>query len=154
MVPLAELLLLTSAAEWRVTSVNSDAITPSTTSVKPQSYVGASDVQPVIINNTMIYVAARGGMYPRGGLFLAGWGYITGDLSLRAPHLFDGLDVVDMAYAKAPYPIVFAVSSSGDLLANTYVPEQQVGAWHRHDTYGGAFESCAVVAEGSGMPFT
>ena len=57
--------VLTSAAEWRVTSVNSDAITPSTTSVKPQSYVRASDVQPVIINNTMIYVAARGGMSAR-----------------------------------------------------------------------------------------
>lgn len=148
-VPLAELLLLTSAAEWRVTSVNSDAITPSTTSVKPQSYVGASDVQPAIINNTMIYVAARGGHVREAAYSWQAGGYITGDLSLRAPHLFDGLDVVDMAYAKAPYPMVFAVSSSGDLLASTYVPEQQVGAWHWHDTYGGAFESCAVVAEGS-----
>jgi hypothetical protein len=30
----------------------------------------------------------------------------------------------------------------------TYVPEQQIGAWHQHDT-DGTFESCAVVAEGS-----
>ena len=40
------------------------------------------------------------------------------------------------------------MSSSGDLLANTYVPETS-RAWHWHDTYGRAFGSCAVVAEGS-----
>jgi hypothetical protein len=60
-VPLTEMILLTSAAEWRVTSLNSDAITPSTISVKPQSYVGASNVQPIIVNNSLIYAAARGG---------------------------------------------------------------------------------------------
>jgi hypothetical protein len=74
-------------------------------------------------------------------------GYVTGDLSLRAPHLFDGYQIVDMAYAKAPYPIVWAVSSSGKLLGVTYIPEQQIGAWHQHDT-DGTFESCTVVAEG------
>ena len=30
----------------------------------------------------------------------------------------------------------------------SYIPEQQIGAWHRHDT-DGAFESCACVAEGA-----
>src|SRR4051812_6123604 len=75
-------------------------------------------------------------------------GYITGDLSLRAPHLFDGLDVVDLAFSKAPFPFVWMVSSDGTLLGLTYIPEQQLGAWHRHDT-DGLFESCAVVAEGS-----
>ena len=60
-VPLTQLILLTSSAEWRVTSVNSDAITPTSISVKPQSYVGASNVQPVIVNNSLVYAAARGG---------------------------------------------------------------------------------------------
>jgi hypothetical protein len=147
-VPLTQLLLLTSAAEWRVTSVNSDAITPSTISVRPQSYVGASNVQPAIINNTLIYAAARGGHVRELAYNWQANGFITGDLSLRAPHLFDGLDVVDMAYTKAPLPIVWLVSSSGLLLGLTYVPEQQIGAWHWHDT-AGTFESCAVVAEGN-----
>lgn len=147
-VPLSQLLLLTSAAEWRVTSVNSDAITPTTISVRPQSYVGASNVQPVIINNSLIYGAARGGHVRELGYNWQANGFITGDLSLRAPHLFDAHDIVDMAYSKAPQPIVWFVSTSGCLLGLTYVPEQQVGAWHWHDT-DGVFESCAVVAEGS-----
>jgi hypothetical protein len=147
-VPLGQLLLLTSSAEWRVTSVNSDAITPTTISVRPQSYVGASNVQPVIINNTLIYGSARGGHVRELAYNWQANGYITGDLSLRAPHLFDNLDVVDMAYAKAPMPVVWFVSTSGKLLGLTYVPEQQVGAWHQHDT-DGVFESIAVVAEGA-----
>ena len=147
-VPLAELLLLTSAAEWRVTSVNSDAITPSTTSVKPQSYVGASDVQPVIINNTLIYVASRGGHVRECAYSWQANGFVTGDLSLRSAHLFDNYDIVDVAYSKAPYPIIWFVSDNGKLLGLTYIPEQQIGAWHQHDT-DGDFESCAVVAEGS-----
>ena len=60
-VPLTELVLLTGSAEWRVTSVNSDAITPTTISVRPQSYIGSSNTQPQIINNSMVYGAARGG---------------------------------------------------------------------------------------------
>ena len=146
-VPLTQLLLLTSSAEWRVTSVNSDAITPGTISVRPQSYVGSSNVQPVIINNTLIYGAARGGHVRELAYNWQASGFITGDLSLRAPHLFDTFDIVDMAYAKAPQPMVWFVSTSGRLLGLTYVPEQQVGAWHWHDT-DGVFESCTVVAEG------
>lgn len=147
-VPLTQLLLLTSSAEWRVTSVNSDAITPSTISVRPQSYVGSSNVQPVIINNTLIYGASRGGHVRELAYNWQASGFITGDLSLRAPHLFDTYDIVDMAYVKAPQPVVWFVSSSGKLLGLTYVPEQQVGAWHWHDT-DGVFESCTTVAEGS-----
>lgn len=149
-VPLSQLLLLTSSAEWRVTSVNSDAITPTTISVKPQSYVGASNVQPVIVNNTLIYGAARGGHVRELAYSWQSSGFITGDLSLRSPHLFDNLSVTDMTYCKAPDPIIWMVSSNGKMLGLTYVPEQQVGAWHQHDTGDGdTFESCAAVAEGN-----
>lgn len=147
-VPLTQLLLLTADAEWRVSSVNSDAITPNTISVRPQSYVGASNVQPVVVNNSLIYASARGGHARELGYNWQANGFISGDLSIRSAHLFDNLDIVDMAYAKAPYPVVWMVSTSGKLLGLTYVPEQQIGAWHWHDT-DGVFESCAVVAEGN-----
>ena len=146
-VPLSQLLILTGAAEWRVTSVNSDAITPTSVAVRPQSYVGASNVQPVVVNNTLVYAAARGGHVRECAYNWQASGFITGDLSLRAAHLFDTLEIVDMAYSKAPQPILWFVSSSGRLLGCTYIPEQQVGAWHQHITQG-SFQSCCVVAEG------
>ena len=145
-VPLTNLLMLTGSAEWRVTSVNSDAITPSSISVKPQSYVGANNAQPVIVNNSLVYGAARGGHVRELGYNWQANGFITGDLSLRAPHLFDNFTITDMAFSKAPIPIVWMVSSNGKLLGLTYVPEQQLGAWHQHDT-DGTFESVACVSE-------
>ena len=145
-VPLTNLLMLTGSAEWRVTSVNSDAITPSSISVKPQSYVGSNNAQPVIVNNSLVYGAARGGHVRELGYNWQANGFITGDLSLRAPHLFDNLTILDMALAKAPIPVVWMVSSNGKLLGLTYVPEQQLGAWHQHDT-DGTFESVACVSE-------
>jgi hypothetical protein len=148
-VPLSQLLLLTSAAEWRVTSINSDAITPSSISVKPQSYVGASNTQPCIVNTNLIYIAARGGHVRECGYNWQANGFITGDLSLRSAHLFDHYDITDMAYSKAPQPILWFISTSGKLLGLTYVPEQQIGAWHQHDTVNGIFESCCCVAEGA-----
>lgn len=146
-VPLTSLVLLTNSAEWRVTPVNSGALTPSSISVTPQSYIGSANVQPQIINNTMIYPAARGGHIRELAYNWQANGYITGDLSLRAPHLFNGMTIQDMAYSKAPYPIVWFVSSDGTLLGLTYVPEQQVGAWHQHTTFQGTFESVTTVTE-------
>ena len=147
-VPLTQLILLTGSAEWRVSSVNSDAITPTSISVRPQSYIGASNVQPVIINNSLVYGAARGGHVRELGYSWQSNGFITGDLSIRAAHLFDTYDITDMTFSKAPQPLIWFVSTSGKLIGLTYIPEQQIGAWHQHDT-DGVFESCTCVAEGN-----
>lgn len=156
-VPLSDMILLTGSAEWRVTSVNTDAVTPSSISIKPQSYVGAANVRPLIINNNVIFVAARGGHWRELAYQDNAGGYITGDLSLRAPHLFDKFTTLDLAYAKAPYPLVWGTSSNGRLIGMTYVPEQKVGAFHEHETKTVAgvskFKSVTVVAEGNVDPF-
>jgi hypothetical protein len=57
------------------------------------------------------------------------------------------MTIADQAYMKSPWPVVWFVSSSGNLLGLTYIPEEQVGASHHHDT-AGTFESIACVAEG------
>lgn len=147
LVPLAQLMLLTGAAEWRVSPLNSDAITPQSMSVRPQSYVGANAVQPLVINSNLLYVAERGGHLRELGYNYQAGGYITGDICLRTPHLFDGLDVTDLSYSKSPWPIVWGVSTSGTLLALTYVPEQDIGAFSEV-VIDGAIESCCSVAEG------
>lgn len=146
-VPLSKLVLLSNSAEWNVGTVNSEALTPDSISVSPQSYIGASSVQPVIVNNALVYAAARGGHIRELAYNWQANGYVTGDLSIRATHLFDRRKVIDMALCKAPYPVVWIVSDSGSLLGCTYLPEQQIGAWHQHTT-DGEFESCACVSEG------
>ena len=147
LVPMNNLLALTSSAEWRISAGSADAVTPTNISAKPQSYVGASNVQPVVVNNTAIFCGARGGHLFELGYNWQAQGYATGDLSLRNADLFEYKAVKDLAYAKAPYPIVWAISSDGSLLGMTYIPEQQIGAWHRHTTQNGSFESICTMAE-------
>jgi len=146
-VPLTQMLMLTNSSELRVSPINSDVITPSTISVRPQSYIGANNVQPEIVNNIVVYCAERGGHVRELGYSWQSQGFITGDLSLRSTHLFDNLTLSDMCYAKSPQPILWFISSSGYMLGLTYVPEQQIGAWHWHET-DGTFESLTAVAEG------
>lgn len=151
-VPLGDLVLLTQLGEWRVFAINSDAITPTTIAVRPQSYIGSSATRPLVINNSLLFCAARGGHVREMGFQATQQGFVTGDLSLRAAHLFDGEEILSAAYQKAPVPVAWFVSTSGSLLGLTYAPEERIGGWHRHDTSGlvsGAFESVCVIPDGS-----
>lgn len=146
-VPLGDLLLLTSGAEWQITTQNSDAITPTSISYRPQDYIGASNVPPVVANGAVLYPQDRGGRVRE---FKYSWeqtGYKTNDISLMAPHLFDGYTITSMCFARAPQQIAWATRSDGVLLGLTYLPEHQVAAWHHHDT-DGEFESVSSVPEG------
>lgn len=146
-IPLARMIFLTASAEWLATTKNSDVITQKSLSVNAQSYFGANNVQPVIVGSTLIYAASRGGHLRECGYSYEAGGYVTADICLRAPHLFDNLEVKDLSFGKALFPTVCAVSSDGNLIALTYVPEQQVGAFSVIET-AGEFLSCTVVAEG------
>ena len=146
LIPLSDLLMLTAAGEWRITS-NSGVVKPSDIIVTQQAGIGASNVTPCIVNKGVVYGAARGGRIRE---MIYNWqvaGYITNDVSKLAPHLFDYYTIVDMAYARAPYPIIWCVSSNGSLLGMTYQPEDQIAGWHHHDTMNGTFESICVVSE-------
>lgn len=149
-VPMDHLLLMTTSAEYRLTPLNDDAITPTSISVRPQSYIGASNVRPMIANSTIVFCAARGGHVREMGFQAAAQGFVTGDLSLRAAHLFDDYTITDADQMKAPHSVLWFVSSSGKLLSLTYIPEESVGAWSWHDTNSGTdtFESVAVIPEG------
>lgn len=149
-VPLTSLVLLTGSTEFRVVPPSGVLSPAEPPAVLPQSYVGASNVQPLVVNNNILFGAARGGHLREMAYNDAAGGYLTGDLSLRAPHLFDNKQITGMAYAKAPVPTAWCVSSDGTLLGLTYVPEQQIGAWHTHDTGGSdAFLDVCAVAEGN-----
>ena len=145
-VPMDNLVILTDSTEFVVTPVNNDAITPDSFRARPVSFVGANTVRPVVVNNSLVFCAARGGHVREFGR-VAQEGYATGDLSLRAAHLFDGLSIVSMAHQKAPFSVVWCVSSDGTLLGLTYVPEEEVGGWHVHET-DGLFKSVCVIPEG------
>lgn len=144
MVPMNDLILTTAAGIWRVSGGGVGLLLPDNFNARQQVNIGCSPVSPVLAGN-MIYVASSGGHVREFG-FAGDEGYKSGDISIRAPHLFDDQDIVRLSFAQAPWPIIWAVSTSGKLLGLTYVPEQQVGAWHQHETKG-EFEDIATVTE-------
>lgn len=146
--PLQDLIMFTASAEWKVSSSTGGAITPENISVKPQSYFGSTNVQPVIATNQGIYATARGGHLREIGYSRDVYGYLSSDLSLRATHLFDGYRICDLAYQKSPFPRILAVSSSGKLLVATYIPEQSICGWTEFTSTNGVFESICSVPEG------
>lgn len=145
---LDSLILFTGSSELRVYTQNSDALSPDSVAVRAQSYVGANDCQPVIANNSIVFAAARGGHIWSIDYTYTVNGYSATDRSVIACHLFDGYDIKDIAFQKAPYSIVWAVSSDGSLLGLTYSLDQNLTAWHRHTT-DGIFEHICCVAEGT-----
>lgn len=147
--PLADILVLTVGGEFRVYSDNAPAIGPTTLTVKPQGYSGAANVQPVLSNNSILYVQAQGSRVRELAYNWQPQAYTSNDVSIMAPHLFNGYTIADMAFVRAPIPILWCVRSDGALLGLTYVPEQQVYGWHQHSAGGdGVFESVCVVSEG------
>ena len=68
------------------------------------------------------------------------------ELTLLCSHLFEGKQIVDMAYSKEPYRILWCVMNDGTINALTYNPKQKICAWHTHNTLG-SFESVTTVRE-------
>ncbi|MCC7304768.1 MAG: hypothetical protein IT558_00755 [Alphaproteobacteria bacterium] len=150
LVPLIDLVALTSSGVWKITSVNSDSITPTSISAKQQSRVGASNTQPMEMGDHILYEAARNAHIYSLSLDVSGTRYVPVDRSLRAPHLFNNRRIIDMAASEAPYPIGFFTSSNGYLLGLTYVPEEEIFPWFWYDTYtnGGDFDEDTGVTGG------
>lgn len=145
LVPTTQLIALSESTVFRIAS----EISATSVEVKPQSSAGASNVTPAIVGNIVLYAASRGGhIYELGYKYESG-GFVADDLCVRAGHLFETAYPVDQARMAAPDPVLWYAMSDGSLLGLTFMPEQGVGAWHRHDTTNGYFESVACVTEGN-----
>ena len=148
LVPLADMIAFTAGGEFRMFADGAPAITPSSVSIKPQGYSGASNTQPVVSSGSVLYVQAQGSRIRELAYNWETNAYKTVDVSIMAPHRFNGFTISQLAYVRAPEPTLWAVRNDGVLLGMTYIPEQQVYGWHAHDTLG-TFESICVVAEGN-----
>ncbi len=152
-----DLWALTSGGEWRIRGGGDvDFITPSSVTTKRISSWGCSEVPPLEVGTSVVYVVDKG----QGVRDL--FNQITveqfdvqegSDLSILSPHLFQGRRVKAWAYAQVPNSLIWAVMDDGALISFCYFREHRVYAWTRHATEtleaeDGRFEDVAVVAEG------
>ncbi len=130
-----DLLLGTSGSEYKV-SGDGGVVSPTNVNITAQSYWGSSNLFPIIIGNSVLHVQRHGARVRDLFYSLEKDGYAGNDLSIMAPHLFDGYSLRQWAYQQTPYSTVWVVRNDGALLALTYMKEHDIWGWSRHITQG------------------
>jgi hypothetical protein len=59
--------------------------------------------------------------------------------------LFENYQLVQWAYAQEPFKVIWGVRNDGTALSLTYIKEQEVQGWSRHDTDGLFYGVCSIV---------
>ncbi|HJU39048.1 MAG TPA: hypothetical protein VJ724_05695, partial [Tahibacter sp.] len=122
-VPLDNPLIMTSAAEWRLTAGQDDVLTPSTVGFKPQTYNGIGSLPAVVVGNVALYVQDRGFVVRDLAYQFDVDGYTGNNVTVFSAHLVEGYQLVDLTFQQVPYSIVWFVRDDGTLLSMTYVRE-------------------------------
>lgn len=147
------LLALTDSAAWQVSGGAAQSpLTPTTVQAQPQAYNGTTDVPPVVINYDIIYVQARGSAARDLAYNFYVNIYTGNDISILSQHLLIGKTIREWAWAEEPFKLLWIVRSDGVMLSLTYMKEQDVLAWCRHETgqdQSDKFKSVASIPEGS-----
>ncbi|MBQ9405249.1 MAG: hypothetical protein IJU37_00750 [Desulfovibrio sp.] len=141
-----DLLLGTTGAEYKATGDNG-VITAKVSYVTAQSYWGSASLPPLIIGNSVLHMQRHGSRVRDLYYSLEKDGYAGNDLSILAPHLFDGHTLIQWAYQQTPGSHIWAVRDDGLLLALTYMKEQQIEGWTRHPTDGEVQSVVAIAAD-------
>lgn len=148
------LVLLTDGGEWTATGAGgpATAITPNSLAADQETYVGcAGDVRPVTIGGNIVYVQTRGSIVREIEFAQQVQGLAGKDMTIFATHLFEGHTIVAMDFQQVPDSIIWAVRDDGVLLGLTYIPDQDVWGWHRHETQQnatpGLIEDVCVIPE-------
>jgi len=143
-------VVFTESGEHILNGDSSGILKPDEVNPEQHSYNGSSSLlSPLVVGATALYVQARGSVVRDLGFEFETSGYKGNDLSLFAAHLFDGYTLVDWAYQQIPHSIVWVVRDDGALLGLTYIREQQIWGWHRHDLDGGFVENVCVIPYGN-----
>lgn len=139
------LLIGTEGSEWVVSGVAGLTVTPTSIQSTKQASWGSEKIKPLIIGNEMLHVQ-RGGRSIRELTYsVESSGYNGLDRTVLATQIFRPRKIRSWVHQRVPYPVVWCVMDDGILAAMTYVKEQDVWGWHKHETTGGTFESISAV---------
>lgn len=142
-------IIFTSTGEWTLEGNESGVLTPAGINPRQHSYNGsASNMEPIVIDSTALYVQARNTTIRDLGFDHQVDGYRGDDLTIFSAHLFDDYKLQDWAYQKIPHSVLWVVREDGVLLSLTYVREQNITAWARHDFQDAKVEAVSVIPEG------
>ena len=149
MVPLNDLIVLTSGSEWRVNSGPDTAFELASVRQKPQSFWGCSHLPPYIVGTTVFFVEPGQSRVRTIGYSFQIDGYTGTNISLLANHYFEDESIRDWTVQILPETRFYVCRSDGAALSCTFDAEQEVIAWTDWETDGN-FENCASLRAPAG----
>lgn len=140
------LVVLTGKGAWQLNGGSNAAFTPSTQVATPQAYNGCHNaIQPITVNYDILYVQSKGSIIRDLAYNFFVNIYTGTDLTVLSNHLFNDFSLVQWAWAEEPYKLLWVVRNDGVLLCLTYLKEQEVFSWTRHDTNGQFVSVCSIT---------
>jgi hypothetical protein len=146
------LVIFTGLGAWQLSGAGgglatSAPLTPANQVANPQAYNGCSPtVPPIPINYDILYEQEKGSIVRDLSYNFFVNIYTGTDMTVLSNHLFDGHLILEWGWAEEPNKLLWAVREDGILLCLTYLKEQDVYAWTRHDTQG-LYQSVCTVSE-------
>ena len=141
------LLMLTGNGAWLLNGGSQGAsLNASSQTANSQAYNGCNAVvPPVVINYNNLYVQSKGSIIRDLSYNFYANVFTGTDATVLSNHLFSYYKIQQWAYAEEPFKIVWCMRDDGTLLSLTYLKEQEVMGWARHDTNGLFVSVCSVI---------
>lgn len=132
------LLAMTQSDVWLLSGGGNNApLTPTSALADPQSYTGVSLLEPITIDNDVLFSEGKGHAVRMLTYTDAYRSYNSDDRSILSSHLFGpGKDIIRWGYQESPHKIVWCVREDGALLAFTCIKAEEVFAWTPCQTRG------------------
>lgn len=139
------LLIGTIGAEWKMGSGSiEEPLTPTRITTKQQSSNGSAYLQSIMVDNVILYVQRQSRKLRELVYSFDVDSFVSPDLTVLSEHI-TGSGITQMAYQRTPDPILWCVTSDGDLATMTYKRSQDVIGWSLQTFYGDV-ESVAVIS--------
>lgn len=147
---IGRLIIGTEGATWIIEGDGNGTLTPIAINARAATFDGMGTIKPVKSGASFLFLQALGSAVRQMQTQVSPYGSVSlssADTTLFSSHLVDGFSVTDWAFQQEPLHVIWMVRSDGIMLGLTYIPEQEMLSWHRHDTDGWV-ENVCVVPEG------
>ena len=146
------LVVGTTGEEWTLDSGEQDGVmTPANARARRWSRYGSTSLQPVLAGDGLLWLTRDNRLREFAYVFEKD-GYSAPEMTLLAEHIPSRSNVRSVAYSQSPDPIVWLIHEDGSWSGFTYDRENNVTAWHRHNSglgeyLGGCYSLCTLYSE-------
>lgn len=139
-----ELIIGTIGGEWKFgASKVTEPLTPTNLRCQRQSTYGSGNVPGTVINDVIMFFQEHEQTMREFSYSFEKDIFVAPSMTVMAEHI-NRQGVLQIAYQRHPYPIIWCCRKDGQLTTLTYNREEEVVGWSRQVTDGN-FESVAVI---------